>query len=877
MLRTDTPKEIQRRDYQPPTHTVERLELRFELGEQGTTVSAQLQLVSHSAAGTPLWLDGQQLELLSLACDGRPLQAEQDYRLEEHGLWLYHLPQSCTLSSVVRIHPETNTALEGLYKSSGNFCTQCEAEGFRKITYMLDRPDVMTVYTTTLVADAQRYPVLLSNGNPIASGALDDGQHYATWHDPFPKPSYLFALVAGDLALLEDRYTTASGREVQLRIYSEPHSIAQCGFAMQSVKNALRWDEHRFGLDYDLDIYMIVAVGDFNMGAMENKGLNVFNTKYVLASPETATDVDFQGVEAVIAHEYFHNWTGNRVTCRDWFQLSLKEGLTVFRDQEFSAAMGSPAVCRIQDVRVLRAAQFAEDAGPMAHPVRPESYIEINNFYTVTVYEKGAEVVRMYQTLLGREGFRKGMELYFQRHDGQAVTCDDFRAAMADANGVDLSQFERWYAQAGTPVIHAHDHYDAASQTYQLTLKQSCPATPNQPHKLPFHIPIALGLLASDGSELALKLDGVTLTHPVLELHAAEQTFVFHELPERPLPSLLRNFSAPVKLQYDYSDQQLSFLLRHDSDAFNRWEAGQTLLLRTLLNLVEKVQTGQALQLPTIVQHALCCALQEVKDEALLAEILTPPSEGYLADQLVQVDIEALFSAREFLLNELARNLRNELLATYQRCHQIAYDHSADAMAKRALKNRCLEYLLRLVDDEQVLQLALTQYQQASNMTDELAALQVLVNHPSSVRTTALTRFYERWQQQALVVDKWFTLQATSRLPDTLQHVQTLLQHPAFTLRNPNRMRSLVGAFCNQNLVRFHQADGAGYQFWGDMVLELNRLNPQIAARLCAALSRWRRFDPARQALMQVQLQRVLAAPDLSSDVYEVVSKSLQG
>ncbi|HXH03142.1 MAG TPA: aminopeptidase N [Candidatus Competibacteraceae bacterium] len=884
VFRTDTPKTIYRKDYTPPPYFIDTIALRFELGEEGSLVTATSRLRRNPHGPQELALDGKELQLLELRRDGEVLAQGRDFRLEGEAkaqrLILLDPPERFELSVVTRIHPEANTALEGLYKSSGNFCTQCEAEGFRAITFFLDRPDVMAVYTTTIVADQARYPVLLSNGNPVASGELDGGRHFVTWHDPHPKPCYLFALVAGDLALLEDRYTTRSGREVKLRIYSEPHSIRQCDHAMESLKKAMRWDEERFGLEYDLDIYMIVAVADFNMGAMENKGLNIFNTKFVLASPATATDGDFQAVEAVIAHEYFHNWTGNRVTCRDWFQLSLKEGLTVFRDQEFSADMGSPAVKRINDVRMLRSLQFPEDAGPMAHPVRPESYIEINNFYTVTVYEKGAEVVRMYQTLLGRDGFRKGMDLYLRRHDGQAVTCDDFRAAMADANGVDLTQFERWYSQAGTPVVEVEDYYDAGTRSYTLTLRQSCPPTPGQANKLPFHIPLAVGLLDRHGHDLPLRLQGEAEprgTTRVLELREAEQRFTFVGLSEAPLPSLARGFSAPIKLRYDYSDEQLSFLLAHDSDDFNRWEAGQTLLTRTLLKLVEERRQGHTLRLPATLLEACALALERVRDPALLAEILTPPGESYLAEQMAVVDVEGIHAAREFLIEALARQLGPRLLDTYHAHHDAGpYRLDGVAIGRRALKNRCLEYLMRLGDRDS-LALCQTQLRSASNMTDELGALACLVNYDGAERDLALDEFYRRWQGEALVVDKWFALQAGSRLPDTVERVQRLLHHPAFNLRNPNKVRALIGSFCNGNPAQFHRADGAGYVFLAERILELDGLNPQVTARLAGALSRWRRYDEGRQVLMKIQLERILAKPGLSPDVYEVVSKSLAG
>ena len=878
---THTPKTTRLQDYTPPAYRVPAVDLRFELGEDSTTVHSRLHIVraATTPAGTPLILDGQQLELLALALDGTPLAADR-YQLDADHLTLPDPPETFELAVVTRIRPQDNAALEGLYQSSGNFCTQCEAEGFRKITYFLDRPDVMAVFTTTLIADQSRYPALLSNGNLVDSGTLDEGQHWAKWHDPFPKPCYLFALVAGHLRHIEDQFTTRSGRTVTLRIYVEPANIAQCDHAMYSLKQAMTWDEQRFGLEYDLDLYQIVAVGDFNMGAMENKGLNVFNTKYVLARPETATDADYQGILGVIGHEYFHNWTGNRVTCRDWFQLSLKEGLTVFRDQEFSSDLGSRGVKRIDDVRILRSSQFPQDAGPLAHPVRPDSYIEINNFYTVTVYNKGAEVIRMIQTLLGRDGFRRGMDLYFQRHDGQAVTCDDFVAAMADANQADFGQFQRWYHQAGTPELTVSDAYDVATGRYTLTVRQSCPATPGQPDKQPFHLPLALGLLDAEGQDLPLQLVGEAApqgTTRVLELREPEHVFEFIHIPARPVPSLLRGFSAPVKLNTTETEADLRFRLAHDSDDFNRWDAGQTLAIRTLLTLVEARQQQQPWTLPESFSAAFGRALESAAAPALLAQVLTLPGENYLAEQMAVVDVDGIHAARCFVLRTLADRLREPLQTTYvdlQRTEQDGYRIDAEAIGRRALKNVCLDLLLQL-DDPELHGLALRQFHTAGNMTDQLGALSALVNTDSSARHEALAVFYARWRHEALVVDKWLSVQATSLLPGTLTVVQALMNHEAFTLRNPNKVRALIGAFCQANPVYFHAADHSGYTFLADQILALNAFNPQIAARLTAAFTRWRKYDPVRQQGIQVQLERILAAPALSPDVYEIAAKSL--
>ncbi|WP_269533032.1 aminopeptidase N [Chitinimonas sp. BJYL2] len=879
-LDVNTPQPIQLKDYTPPAFLVDKVDLTFDLEETGTRVTSRLVLhrnPAHPDARAPLSLHGRELELESIKLDGESLDGSR-YELDGEELTVSAMPDNAILEIVTLIHPETNTSLNGLYRSGANFYSQCEAEGFRKITYYLDRPDVMARFTTTIVADKSKWPVLLSNGNKVGEGQLDRNRHWVKWVDPFKKPAYLFALVAGKLSLLADKYTTASGREVALEIFVEPQDLDKCAHAMESLKKSMRWDEQRFGLEYDLDTYMIVAVGDFNMGAMENKGLNIFNTKFVLARPDTATDVDFDGIEAVIAHEYFHNWTGNRVTCRDWFQLSLKEGLTVFRDQEFSADMGSPEVCRIEAVRALRTHQFAEDAGPMAHPVRPESYIEINNFYTVTVYEKGAEVVRMYQTLLGRDGFRKGMDLYFKRHDGQAVTCDDFRAAMADANDYDLSQFERWYQQAGTPVLNVRGQYDAAARRYTLTVSQSCPATPGQTEKLPFHIPLALGLVGPDGSDLPLRLQGESEAingTRVLSVKAASETFVFEDVAVEPVPSLLRNFSAPVKLDFPWTRAHLVHLLAHDSDAFCRWEAGQTLMLQDLQGLIDAARNGGALTLNDDFVEALRALLaDDTLDPALVALMLTLPAETYLADQQTEIDPDAIRAAREAMRLGLARALRNEFKAVYARLQDSSpYTFDAAAVARRSLRNTALSYLAEL-DEPTLLELAEKQYASADNMTDAQAALMALVNWPEG--DAALDAFAAKWANEALVMDKWFALQAMSRRLGTVQHVNALMQHPAFSMANPNKVRSLIGSFVHNNLAGFHAADGSGYEFAADAVLKLDQLNPQVAARIVGCFNRWKKLEPIRRARMQAALERIAAQVGLSRDVYEIVSKNLQ-
>ena len=884
-MRTEQPQVIYLKDYQAPEYLIDETHLTFELFEDHSLVHAQLVMRRNPERGAglpPLVLDGQQLALVSVQLDDQPL-AEADYQLDDNSLTLHPKAPSFTLDTTVRIHPETNTALEGLYKSGSMYCTQCEAEGFRKITYYLDRPDVMSTFTTTVIAEQHRYPVLLSNGNPIGSGPAEDGRHWATWEDPFKKPAYLFALVAGDLWCVEDTFTRQSGRDVTLRIYVEPENIDKCDHAMVSLKKSMRWDEEVYGREYDLDIFMIVAVNDFNMGAMENKGLNIFNSSCVLARAETATDAAHQRVEGVVAHEYFHNWSGNRVTCRDWFQLSLKEGFTVFRDAEFSADMNSRTVKRIEDVAYLRTHQFAEDAGPMAHPVRPDSFIEISNFYTLTVYEKGAEVVGMVRTLLGAEGFRKGSDLYFERHDGQAVTTDDFIKAMEDANGVELTQFKRWYSQAGTPRLEVSEAYDATAQAYSLTLRQSCPSTPDKADKLPFVIPVELGLLDANGNDLPLRLQGEAAaggTSRVLSVTEAEQTFTFIDVAAKPLPSLLRGFSAPVKLSFPYDRDQLMFLMQHDSDGFNRWEAGQQLSVHVLQELIGQHQRGEALTLDPRLITALGTVLgNESLDPAMVAEMLSLPGEAYLTEISQVADVDAIHAAREFARKQIAEQLFDTLWARYQANREVSrkteYVAAAEHFARRSLQNIALSYLM-LSGKPQVMKATLEQFEHSDNMTERLTALAVLVNSPfEAERAQVLEAFAEHFKDNPLVMDQWFSVQAGSALPGGLARVKALMQHPAFTLKNPNKVRALIGAFAGQNLVNFHAADGSGYRFLADLVIELNALNPQIASRQLAPLTRWRKYDDARQALMKGELERIRSSGALSSDVYEVVSKSL--
>jgi aminopeptidase N len=877
---TVPPQAIRLADYAPPDFLIDTVDLVIDLGEEETRVTSRLALRRNPAAARPaaaLRLDGDEIALVSLALDGEALGANR-YRVDETGLTLDDVPDRFTLDIATRIKPQDNTKLSGLYVSGGTFCTQCEPEGFRRITYFIDRPDVMARYSTVITADAARYPVLLSNGNPVDRGAAGGGRHWAKWVDPHPKPSYLFALVAGALVAVEDSFTTRSGRRVPLAIWVRPGDEGKCGHAMQSLKTAMRWDEEVFGLEYDLDVFNIVAVGDFNMGAMENKGLNIFNTKFVLASPETATDFDYQSIEGVIAHEYFHNWTGDRVTCRDWFQLSLKEGLTVFRDQEFSADQGSRAVRRIGDVRRLRAGQFPEDAGPLAHPVQPPSYIQIDNFYTATVYNKGAELCRMLQTLLGRHGFRRGMDLYIARHDNHAVTIEDFVAAMADANGADLAQFLRWYRQAGTPELAVEDRYDAAARSYELTLRQRTPPTPGQAEKAPLLIPVAMGLLGPDGTELPTRLEAEAEARAgtrVLALSAAEERFLFRDVPAPPAPSLLRGFSAPVKLT-GQSFERLKFLALHEAEPFARWEAGQQVATHLLLRLIADWRAGATLALdPDLVAACRSTLAEADRDPALAAELLTLPGEAFLADQQPVVDVEAIHAAREFARRRIGEELAGELAATYERLADPGpYRSDGAAIGRRALRNACLAYLAASGSDEGARRAA-RQFAAGGNMTDVLAAMSVLADLDRPERRAALDRFYARWRGDDLVIDKWFGLQATSSLPGTLAAVRDLTRHEAFSLKNPNRARSLIGAFSQANQLRFHDASGAAYDFLADQIIALDPMNPTMASRFVQPLGAWRRHDPGRQALMQRALERILALPGLSKNTYEMAAKSL--
>ncbi|WP_166252288.1 aminopeptidase N [Marinobacter salicampi] len=879
-MRTSQPKTIYLSEYQVPAYLVDHVDLRFELFEEGARVHSTLSVrrnpESPNRSGQ-FELDGDSLlKLESAALDGRALE-EGEYTAGSSGMVVPGVPDEFELNVVTWLEPQNNTRLEGLYKSSGMFCTQCEAEGFRCITYFPDRPDVMSRYRTRVEADLAHYPVLLSNGNDVDRGELGDGRHFVTWEDPFPKPSYLFALVAGDLVEKKDAFTTESGREIDLRMYVEPRNAQKCDHALASLKRAMRWDEEVYGREYDLNIFMIVAVDDFNMGAMENKGLNIFNSSCVLASEDTATDIAFERIESIVAHEYFHNWSGNRVTCRDWFQLSLKEGFTVFRDTEFSSDVGSATVKRIEDVTMLRTAQFAEDAGPMAHPVRPSSYMEITNFYTLTIYEKGAEVVRMIRTLLGPELFRQGSDLYFDRHDGQAVTTDDFVRAMEDASGRDLSQFRLWYEQAGTPVLKVTDDYDSARGVYSLTIRQHIPDTPGQKNKLPQHIPFGVGLLDSHGNSLPLQMsasDEAEITERVLELTDAEHIFEFHGLAERPVPSLLRGFTAPVRLVYPWTREQSMFLMSHDPDGFNRWDAGQRLAVDVINSLVGK--PSETPVEPRLVTAYRSLISNAELDQALVAKMLLLPSEAYLFEITDEADVQAIHTARNRVLNELALTLRDELVACYHRNHQSGpYELTPQAIAQRALRNTALAWLLHINDDEGR-ELALRQFQEAGNMTDQSGALRALVNSDfEDDRERALESFYQQWQKDPQVIEQWFSIQTSSPRAGRLANVRALLEHEAFDWKNPNKVRSVIGGFAGQNLVQFHNPDASGYQFLAEQICRLDDSNPQIAARLVSPLTRWRKFARLYREGMKAALEKVRDKEGLSADVYEVVHKSL--
>jgi len=886
-------KSVYLKDYECPAYLIDETHLSFQLFEDHAVVTSRLLLRRNPQAkaeesNTDLNLHGRNLVLKKLLLDGVLL--EQDtYTVADDGLTIKGVPEQFTLECETEIKPQDNTSLEGLYKSKRMFCTQCEAEGFRKITYYLDRPDVLSSYTTRIEADKSRYPVLLSNGNLIDSGELEGGRHWVQWQDPFKKPSYLFALVAGDLKSVDDQFTTCSGRTVELRIFVEEKDLDKCEFALTSLKKAMAWDEEVYGREYDLDIFMIVAVDDFNMGAMENKGLNIFNSSCVLANPATSTDQAFARIEAIVAHEYFHNWSGNRVTCRDWFQLSLKEGFTVYRDSEFSADMGSRAVKRVEDVSFLRTVQFAEDAGPMAHSVRPESYMEISNFYTVTVYEKGAEVVRMQANLLGPETFRQGTDLYFERFDGQAVTTEDFVQTMEEVSGMDLGQFRRWYSQAGTPKLDVTGDYDENNRIFTLKVRQSCPATPAQPDKKPFYIPLRMGLIGPDGEALPLTINGnAGEVEEVLHVSEAEQEFIFENVQVYPIPALLRGFSAPVKLNYPYTRDELTLLMQYERDGFTRWEASQQMALQVIDDLLSargqesevEIDPGIVSAVSSILDSVLDDAHVEKQDMAMLANLLLLPTEAYLAELSEEVDVDGIHEVRESLRKHLAGELEEKFLAVYKHCESnTGYSFTAEDVARRSLKNTALNYLACL-DKSEYWTLIKGQYESATNMTDSSAALRAVVNNPSSqssgLREQMLADFYTKWKHESLVVEQWFSMQSAASIPDNLEQIRKLMKHEAFDIKNPNKVRSVIGAFCHNNAVGFHKLDGSGYEFLADQIVLLNDINPQIASRLLTPLTRWKKFNPERQQLMQTELQRILDVEGLSGDVYEVVSKSLQ-
>lgn len=845
--------------YTPPVFSVKTVDLTVDLWDSHAEIINEMHVVrQHEGA---LCLYGEDLDLREVLLDGRVLTSSE-YALEDDRLIIQTCPSCCVLRLTTRIKPQENTALSGLYRSNGFFCTQCEAEGFRRITFFPDRPDVLAVYTTRIIADKSAYPVLLSNGNTIAKGDLPGGRHWVQWADPFPKPSYLFALVAGDLACLEDSFVTMSGKKVDLRLFVERGFEDQCDHAMSALKKAMRWDEEQYGREYDLSVFMIVAVSDFNMGAMENKGLNIFNTKYILARPDTATDTDFAGIDSVVAHEYFHNWTGNRVTCRDWFQLSLKEGLTVFRDQEFSRSLHSHEVNRIMDVKQLLAFQFPEDAGSMAHPVRPESYEEINNFYTATIYNKGAEVIRMQQTLLGKETFRAGMDLYFSRHDGQAVTIDDFVAAMQDAGNIDLTQFKRWYTQAGTPEVTANVAFE--HRTLTITLSQSCRPTPESAHKAPFHIPVRIALFTQDAKSIPLEND-------VLSLRETTQSFVFTELDEKPLVSLLRDFSAPVQLHYAMTTQERLALLRVETNGYAAWQAMQQLALECL---ALGLQSERDFVSPAFIKVYEQVLEDNRRDPALRAELLALPGFEEAMAAIAGTEVIHLENTRNRFRATLGQALFPALCSQYDSLWANE-THALDPLScsRRKLRNVCLGLMMKAKEAES-LSRCQQQFTQAKTMTDQLASFALLASASSvSVRCAAVDAFYTQWQHEPLVLDKWFAIQASSDVPDVLERVRTCLEHPAFSLKNPNKVRAVIGAFCTNNPRYFHAKDGSGYAFLVECLLKIDAINPQIAARLATAFTRWSRYDAPRQEQMQQALTR-LSQASLSRDLQEMVSKS---
>ncbi|MFZ6040020.1 aminopeptidase N [Vibrio natriegens] len=865
---SQAPQAKYRKDYQAPSHTITDIDLTFDLFDNDTIVTAVSKVIQKGEL-TTLELDGEGLELRSVKVNGEDWA---HHEVKEASLVLSDLPAEFELEIITKIDPEANTALEGLYKSGGAFCTQCEAEGFRRITYYLDRPDVLAKYTTKVIADKGTYPYLLSNGNRIAEGDAENGRHWVQWQDPHPKPAYLFALVAGDFDVLRDNYTTMSGRNVELEIFVDKGNLDRAPHAMTSLINSMKWDEERFGLEYDLDIYMIVAVDFFNMGAMENKGLNIFNSKFVLANDQTATDRDYLGIEAVIGHEYFHNWTGNRVTCRDWFQLSLKEGLTVFRDQEFSSDLGSRAVNRIDNVRIIRGPQFAEDSSPMSHPIRPDKVIEMNNFYTLTVYEKGSEVIRMYHTLLGEEGFQKGMKLYFERHDGTAATCEDFVSAMEDATGVDLQQFRLWYSQSGTPTLRVNSEYNADAKTYALTVEQFTEATHDQAEKQALHIPFDIELYDDKGQVIPLIINGESV-HNVLDIKQDKQTFVFENVDVKPVPSLLREFSAPVKLEYGYSDEELIFLMKHATNDFARWDASQMLLAKYIRQNVVNVQAGEEVKLSEELIDAFRGVLLDANLEpAFIAQVLSLPSINEITGWYQQIDIDAVDTVLNSITLSLSKELEDELSATYHTLKQADYSIEHDAIGKRALRNQCLQFLAHTENGNQLVQ---EQYASANNMTDTIAAMTAANNAQLECRETLMADYSDKWKHDGLVMDKWFVLQGSNPAEDALEKVKATMSHEAFSLKNPNRIRSLIGSFLSANPVHFHNKSGSGYLFAGEILRQLNDTNPQVASRLIDPLLKFRKYDESRQALIRAELEKLKAMDNLAKDLFEKVTKAL--
>ncbi len=870
------------KDYRPPEYLIDKIDLHFDLKEDNTKVVSTMQIRRNTDIAdenTPLVFDcGCSPENIDSIIAEDMVLLPHEYEIKEKSFILPKVPELFTLEITTVLNPEQNTSLEGLYKSGSTFCTQCEAEGFRKITCFPDRPDVMTRFSCIITADKGKYPVLLSNGNLIKKGDLSHGRHFVQWEDPFKKPSYLFALVAGDLVCIEDTFTTCSGRDIALKIYVEHENRNKCDHAMKSLKQAMEWDEKRFGREYDLDLYQIVAVNDFNMGAMENKGLNIFNSKYVLAEPETATDTDFLNIQGVIAHEYFHNWTGNRITLKNWFQLSLKEGLTVFRDQEFSSDMNSRGVKRISDVKKLKTFQFPEDSGPMAHPVRPESYIEMNNFYTTTVYNKGAELIRMIFQILGKQGFRKGMDLYFEKFDGQAITIENFIETMEEASEIDLSQFRLWYSQSGTPVVTIKREYDPKTKKLSVHLNQHINPDRNQKHKKPMHIPVKVGFISREGMDITEDIYRASGMHShVLQFRKENQTFVFNDVPYGTIPSMFREFSAPVKIKNDLSMEETAFLMANDKDEFNRWDAAQQLFLQEIVSIVDMIQNKKILKVSDNLNAAFKKALTDMDaDSALLAAILTLPGENEAAENFKIIDVDAVHGALLFLKHKFAENFSMEFREIIKRCSKgDPFDLSGKAMGDRTLKNLALSYLGSLGTDE-IAEMIYHRFRHAATMTDEIASLSILCNMDSEFTKHALEEFYLKWKSDPLVIDKWFEVQAGSILPDTFGKVKKLVSHPDFSLKNPNRIRSLIGVFAAQNPFNFHRSDGEGYRFTADIIMTLDQTNPMIAARIVSAFNNWKRYDGKRREKMQKELGNIMALPSISTDVYEIVSRALK-